>query len=74
MLPTPNASNVLLPYWILKQESSLSDHDFTAIVVDYLTRYEGYELIEVKNPFAVCDRPIIERQQGKRRQGKGRIK
>jgi hypothetical protein len=74
MFPTANKSNVLLPQWILRQESILSEQDFIVIVKDYLTRYEGYRLIEVKNPFAVCDRPVNIHSEEKRRQGKGRNK
>lgn len=74
MLPTLNTSNVLLPQWILRQEFTLSAQDFLNIVNGYLKRYEGYRLIDVRNPFAVFDRPVNIHSEEKRRQGKGRIK
>ena len=49
-------TKVLLPEWILKQQSTISEQKFLSIVREYLTRYPNYQLISVNNGFAVCDR------------------
>jgi hypothetical protein len=73
MLHRFNVTNVLLPVWILEKQPSMSEQSFNSMVINYLTRYEGYTFIELKNPFAVCERPEIVIAPGKRRQGKGRV-
>jgi siderophore synthetase component len=53
---TYTQTNVLLPEWILKQQSSLSEQKFLSIVREYLTRYPNYQFVSVNNGFAVCNR------------------
>ncbi len=49
-----NKHNVLLPKWIF--ENSNNEKEVQAHVLDYMQRYPEYNLISIKNGFAICER------------------
>jgi hypothetical protein len=57
---------VLLPRWLLNQQSDLSEQNLLAIVRNYLTRYPDYRLEYVQDDFAVCSF-LVETKTKKRR-------
>lgn len=63
---TTKTTNVLLPRWLLNQQSNLSEQNFLALVRNYLTRYPDYRLEHVNNDFAVCT-VLVETKIKKRR-------
>lgn len=63
---TSKTTKVLLPRWLLDQQSDLSEQNFLAVVRNYLTHYPDYRLEHVRNDFAVCS-VLVETKTKKRR-------
>jgi hypothetical protein len=59
-------TKVLLPKWILNQQSSVTEQIFLTIVRKYLTRYPNYELDKVNDGLAICYRFDEEKKRRKR--------
>lgn len=47
-------SKVVLPKWIFKQAQGNTD-EIKRLVLEYMKRYDGYQVIKVSNGFAVCE-------------------
>jgi hypothetical protein len=61
-----NKTNVLLPGWLLRKRSALSDESFLVEAKKYLERYPDYQLLYVDNNFAVCNRAERGETSGKK--------
>jgi hypothetical protein len=59
-------TKVLLPKWILDQQTSNPEQIFLTIVRKYLTRYPNYELDRVDDGLAICNRFDEEKKRRKR--------
>ncbi|MEK3887754.1 hypothetical protein [Bacillus sp. FSL K6-3431] len=49
-----NTSSVLLPAWIW--EKAQDKAQLKQLVLDYMSRYPDYEVLKIKNRFAICKR------------------
>lgn len=58
------STNVLLPSWLLKKRTTLSEQKYLVLVLDYLKRYQDYSLLRVDNYFAVCTRNETQPKEG----------
>jgi hypothetical protein len=50
------STKVLLPEWLLRTKSTLTDNDFKYEVLKYLVRYKDYQLQQIEGDFAICIR------------------
>lgn len=48
-----NKSNVLLPAWVFEQAQDKNQQ--RQLIKQYMKRYPGYTILEVKGRFAICD-------------------